>query len=230
MVFRKRFVPRKNRRMVRRRKFIKRAHRPRKFGGNPTPVYYFKRFCELTTITAGADGSDVLVARPSRLDDLPNYTEFTALYDFYKIVGVKVRMLPFFDNVPDNDAGGVFSATYSSPSNLRIFSILDYNTLTPPTTINDMRQYQNCKVSRYVKGHKRYFVPKPVVEADSDLQAIQIFSGKRNPWINTTYPSIDHFGLSVGIDASNLDPSKVASGDPLLRLEATYYVCFKNPK
>lgn len=224
MVFKKKV--RKGRRQ-RRRNFRKRAMKIHK---NPTPVYYFKRFCTLTDIDAGADGADVLTARPNRLSDLPNYTEFTALFDFYKIVGVKVRLLPFFDQVPSNDAGGVFSALYSSPSNLRIFSILDYNTLTPPTTINDMRQYQNCKMTRYIHGHKRYYVPKPTVEADSDLQAIQLNAGRKNPWVNTTYPDIDHFGLSIGIDMSNIDPSKVASGDPLLRVEATYYVCFKNPK
>lgn len=197
--------------------------------GNPKQkVFYYKRHVNLEYIKAPADGLDVLQVRLAQFDDIPAYTEFSSLYDFYKICGVKYRFLPAYTQSVNTNNVGIFGTT-SSVSQLRIFTVIDYNNGNAPASIDAMREYQNCKVTPYNRGHTRYCVPKLIVEAEGDSANIQMFA-RKNPWVNTSAPSINHYGIKIGIDTSLLDAGHIAPDDVLLRIEATYYIAFKNPK
>jgi len=143
---------------------MRRARRNlKKRGLQPKGVYPFKRWADLGTFTAAADGSDTIRSFTFNLQQLPDYGDFTNLYDMFKINMVKVSAYPMFTSAPapsgftTNSAGvtGTFNPTFTLGANtfigaLRSFSCMDYNG-NPPTTINEMRQYQNCKAQRYTK-------------------------------------------------------------------------------
>lgn len=227
-----------NRRFVRNRKRVgtmmkKRyggARRARAIGNPRQKVWYFSRHCELTSVPAGADGTDALVTRTFTLVDLPAPTDFTNLFDWYKINYVVVKMLPFFSEV--NMTGvtsGVFSVN-SSPANLRIFTCIDYNDGTAPASINEIREYKNCKVTPYIRGQTRKFKPRPTLVSDDATPDVQYPIG--NPWISTDSTGDDcvHFGLKIGIDTSLLPADRIAASDILLRIECIYYISCKGAK
>lgn len=191
--------------------------------GNPhQKVFYYKRTQALAPIQAPATSIDVTASYVFTLAQVPAYTDFTAMYDFYKINAVKVRFLPYYNSV-NALATNADSSAYSSWNNLRIFSAIDYNATNTFSSTTDLRLYQNCKITQYTRGHVRYF--RPMVAMDSDYQ---IFT-RKNPWIASSSPSIQHHSLLIGVDTSFLDSTQFSSGDILLRMEVTYYLSFKSP-
>lgn len=230
MVFRRNF---KKRRFVRKKRTFRRRYPIRRTAalGNPKQmVYYFKRFCELPSIVAVADGADVLDSLTFTLVDLPAPTDFTNLFDWYKINYVVIKFLPYFNMV--NTAGSsTVLATTSSVHNMRIFTCIDYNDDTAPSSINSIREYKNCKVTKYTSGHTRKFRPRPTVVSDDATPDIQ-YPTRGNPWISTDSTGDDcvHYGLKIGIDTSLLPAAQIALGDVLLRIECQYYISCKGAK
>lgn len=204
-----------------RRKFS-RYGRMKKSVGNPRQkVYYYKRFCVRLAVLAGNVGNDTFASYLFTLDQLPGYTEFTSMYDAYKFCAAKIRFLPSFNQqIADSTTT---TTGWSTFANLRIFSVIDYNDATTPVSINDLRQYSNCKMSPYTKGHRRYFKPRYLED-----NAVTLFTGK-NPWLSTTRPDIGHYGIKLGIDTSLIETGLLVPADVLLRVECTYYVAFKSP-
>lgn len=234
MPFSKRTFKRKTftRRPVRRTNFrsMTRFNRrmPNRIGNVHQKVYFYKRHSNDDAFVAGADGADSFYSTVYTLNAVPGYTEFTALYDFYKINKVVVKVLPFFSQV--NSVGtstGTFAA-FSSASNLRIFSAVDYNDSTAPTTVDQLREYQNCKVTQYIKGHTRSFIPRVSLEGPSGANCVYPQLG--NPWVATAASNIEFNALKMAIDTSLLPAAYIAPGDVLARVEVTYYISFKNPK
>lgn len=231
-MFRRRNVRRRNvrRRNVRRKNARRtRSYIPRSLGYPKQRVYYFTRYGELSALTAGNDGTDVLVTKTFTLVDIPAPTDFTALFDWYKINYVVVTLLPYFSEVNTPGSTGTFTA-HSTPANLRIFTAVDYNDATTPASINEIREYQNCKVTQYIKGHVRKFKPRPTIVSDDSTPDVQYPIG--NPWISTDATGDDcvHYGLKIGVDTSLLSAGQIANGDVILRVEVKYYLAFKAPR
>lgn len=196
------------RRRGRPRKIIRR--RPR--GGIKQPVQFFKRVLyspNFITVTAGTDG---LVQTPFRLDFVPNRTEFTALYDQYRIKAIKVTLMPRGNS---SDLGT--AATLGNVS--RVFSVLDYDDSNNPTSISQLCEYQNLKVTHSTKNHTRYLVPKFNANIAGPLGTIA-----RKPsvgFLDVTDESVVHNGVKWAIQAP-------ANGTVVYDLMTTYYLAFKN--
>lgn len=189
--------------------------------GNPQQkVFYFKRFAGMTSVTASADGTDTFQNYQFRLADVPGFTEFTTLFDFYKIKAIKIKFLPQFTQYSAS-----LLAANTLPGSMRIFSILDYNSISSPT-IDAMRQYQNCKITQYTRGHTRYFKPRLNLDTEGSGEA----QFGKQPWINTDQSAVQYLGLRVAVDTNLYPAASIASGDILLRAEATFYLAFKSPR
>lgn len=144
-------------------------------------VHNFKRTYNagnLVTSTA----SPTLEAFNFSLNDLPGYTEFTSLYDFYKINRVKFRLVPF--QTVSNSTG-----TTNNAGNYPIFHCLDFSDSAPPASLNEVMEYNNCVISRLYDGFTRYFKPK---FADTT-------STPRDGYIATTSPSNNWYGIKIAI-------------------------------
>lgn len=221
MPFRRRYKPRRKSRKQYRRKF--RRFTRRNIIGNPRQkVFYYKRFCSRANVVAPSTGNDTFFNYDFALNNLPGFSEFTAMYDSYKFCGVKINFLPTYSQQSaTSDTASSFTA--SSWNNLRIFTVIDYNDFVQPVSLNDLRQYRNCKMTQYTRGHKRYF--KPMYQEDD---VIQTFTYK-NPWIATTRSDLGHMAIKGGIDTSLLDTGVITENDVLLRVECQYYIAFKGP-
>lgn len=233
MAFRRTYRRRPMKRTNRRRTFKKSINRkttiPRALGYPKQNVYYFSRHCELTNIIAPADGADTLDSLTFSLVDLPAPTDFTNLFDWYKINYVVIKFLPYFNTVNAPGSSITFTTT-SSANNMRIFTAIDYNDDTVPANINAIREYKNCKVTRYTQGQTRKFKPRPTLVSDDATPDVQYPIG--NPWISTdtTGDDVAHFGLKLGIDTSLLPAAQIAPNDVLLKIECIYYIACKSPR
>lgn len=217
---------RTTRKSYRKPRYTKR-YRRKMITGNPRQkVFYYKRVVKLANFVAGADGANTFQNYMFILTDVPNYTDFTNLYDFYKIAAVKLNILPVYSGVDASSIASGAIGSYNSWSSMRFFSCIDYNGNTTPTTIDTIRSYQNCKTSRYITGHRRYAKFYNSYEGSNGVGGY----GKNSSWYRTNEPNVEYGVFMIALDTSLLDPSVTATSSLLAQVEATYYLAFKSPQ
>lgn len=150
---------------------------------------------------------------------LPNFSEFQALYDQYKVKALKVSFIPM-SNISSFTA--VTGATGPAGAySVRSYTSLDFNYDTSPvTTVSGMREYQNMKWKPYSRIHSRYFYPRI-----NSSNTINGYTLKQQPWLNTADPNRSHYGLNFAVDVTN-----APVGTVLYKIEIKAYLAFKTPK
>lgn len=206
MVLRKRRVTR--RRNIRR----KRVMRPRRVGLRQ-PVHMFKRAQFASSVITVTGGVDAYAAASFELQNIPSASEFTALYDQYKITGIKYQLMP-----RGNTAEVGSSAVQGNQC--RIFSVLDYDDSVAPTSIAQLTQYQNLKVTNSTQTHTRYFKPRFNLDILSGSVGLT-GNAPTTGWIDVTNADVKHRGLKLAIQAP-------PAGTYVYDLLVTYYLMFKN--
>ena len=94
-------------------------------------------------LNASSNASNTFGSYSFSLQDIPDYTDFTKLYDAFKINRVKIMFIPTSNvSLIDTAQAQVFKNTEHSN---RLFTVVDYNDVTAPTTVDELRQYQACK-------------------------------------------------------------------------------------
>lgn len=198
-------------------------HRSRYGGaGLRQPVQYFKR----TVMKEGAISYDPVTGGGGglmfRLSDVPNHTEFTNLYDQYKIKAVKVKIVPRANVYPGNDPTSAIQLW-----NSQFFTAIDYDSAIDFSDLDSLLQYQNCKMTRSTQIHKRYLKPRvrSAVQIAGGLAPAFGNSATRNQWLDCANDAITHYGLLWYAQP------QFTSGEDLITkcdLVVTYYMAFKN--
>ncbi|AUW34332.1 capsid protein [Circovirus sp.] len=157
------------------------------------------------------------------LNQLPNYGEFTALFDQYKVNGVKYEFIPRFNSIDQATAtGGEF------------YTVIDRCDNDAPTSLNQMLEYQSMRKTPLTRKHTRYFkpgVPTGVyANVDDPLNAYPLASRVTlSPWLSTTDgenasqvpSSIEHLGLKYWCSATN------ASANTTVDVVCTAYLAMR---
>lgn len=120
------------------------------------------------------------------LNDLPNYTEFTALFDLYKIERIEIEWTPEYTELTD-------AAPVSNAVNVYFNSAIDPAGNTP-ASVDDVLQYRSLQSTSITKMHKRDFVPAYLM--DGVIPA--------STYISCASPSINLYGLVYGIPATGV--------------------------
>lgn len=144
-------------------------------------IHNFKRTYNFGTDSTNAV-SDTLEAYNFSLNDMPGYTEFTALYDFYKVNRVKFKLIPY-----QTESNSVTSL--NNAAHVPIFYCVDTSDATAPTSVNEVCEYNDHKIANLYRGFTCYFKPK---FADST-------SAPRDGWVATSSPSTNWYGLKLAI-------------------------------
>lgn len=175
------------RRVVRRpttatRRYMKSRRQP--IAGNRRG-HFFKRCLyrrDFATITPATDQYGSITFA---LSDLPTYTEFTNLYDSYKINKVQVTFYPRLD-----------SADYSSQQQMpMLHTLIDHNDANPISVLSGMMESEFVKTTRGTQIHTRYFSPKVQTRVYESLGNDGFTTSRINPWINTDDPNVPHYCL-----------------------------------
>lgn len=205
MAYRKRRTTRRKR--TTRRRFTKRTRTSRRSGQK---IHVFKRHVDrgveiidaVTGLSYGVNFS---------LNDVPGSSEFTSLYDMYKINAVKITFIPQMTEIVNSTGSG-------NPFNSRIISAIDKNDDTAPITADELRQFKTCKVTNITRQHRRY-IYKPQI-LDSSSYSI-------SPWMSTASPGTNYYGLKLWAEPTGITGISTVFQ---LRIECVYYMSFKNVK
>lgn len=183
---------RRPRRVMRRRRpaAAQRRRRPRiPRGMNNNNVHTFKRSWYLPA-NISVTTANVYGAYAFSLNDVPNASEFTTLFDQYRINSVRYKIMP---------RGS--SAEAGTNNNVgKIFSVLDYDDGVAPTSVDQLCQYPNMKTTRTTSDHVRSL--RPMFASTQYFTSTLSGYGARRGWLDCDYSAIPHYGIKYAIQGT----------------------------
>lgn len=145
--------------------------------------------------------------------------DFTALYDRYKINGIKVKVIPLSNVASANGQGLIPTMVYHT----------DFDDSLTPTSDTDVRVKAGAREVRLDKPVSIFIKPK-IADAILGASAGTAFSIPRAaPYINMSYPDVPHYGLKMYFRDVNLMAS-ASNVNTCFRFETTYYLSCKDPQ
>ena len=181
-----------------------------------TNTVFMKRHVYVNTIGTNVGTGWTAFPFQFKLDNLPAYSEFTSLFDAYRINGVKLTFTPFWDS---NDV--VNQGTVSNP---RVYTVIDANGI-PPGSVNTeakMHEYSNMKIIYDPMKAFSIYIKNPSYELASTGTGNNAVTSNRD-WLDTDNPSIPHNGAAVGM----IIPVGTPTTGFYYNVIATYYLEFK---
>lgn len=191
-----------------------------------TVIHKFKRIVNLGTYTATASSlteTPVSKAFSFQLTDMPNVTEYGALYDQYKITGIALRVIPKTSQFQGGTSGSTAVIGYG-----QVVTCIDFDDAANPTSKDELLQYQNAKVTRSSVLHKRFIKPRIldtiwVNSLSSGYQAV--IPG----WVDMANSNLPHYGIKLWVDAP-ATAGGTSSSSISYDVYATYYFKCKNTR
>lgn len=142
----------------------------------------------IPTTVSGGRGFDF------KLSYLPNYTEFTTLFDSYRINYVSVK---FVSGI--NTANTPVSTQYTLP---QIYLYRDYDDASAPGSLNEVLQTEKFKVWNLAKTPNFKMGLVPAVASSVYRSATQTAYNRRfKQWLDCGYADVPHYGLKIFVDA-----------------------------
>lgn len=181
-------------------------------GSYSSRIHSFKRVTESTTLNGGTTG-----VLEFRLNELPNNSEFTNLFDRYRIRGVSVRIVPNISSYDGNPAA-------SAVSRANVHTAVDLNDSTAPANVQELMQYDTYKMTTGDRIHQRYFKPRVSNEIFRTAISTNYAMGSGNQWLDCTVNGADlpHFALKWVIDSAGVNYT--------YRVYKTFYLEFQGTK
>lgn len=215
MAFRSRYI--KKRFMKKKPRFTRRFKRGYTSIKNKEKTYFFKRTMATTySITDSWNNLN----RQIRLADIPNYTDFTGLYDQYKICGIKETF------VFDKSEATVGSAASQILPNL--YFVYDSNS-SGASLSNETAalEYQNCRIRRMDKPIKKWTKTNFLTSANSGGSDVLTVKGKG--YVSTASTSVNYYGSLFAVDGAMAGGTGTNTLGQL-KVFTTFYLAFKTPK
>lgn len=178
-------------------------------------VHYFRRFAYKSTITADVSRT-AKGALTFAIQDVPGLSDFTSLFDYYMLTGVKVRFTTLLD--PNSQAAG---NSYFP----KIYTAVDNDDDTAPLSSDDLRQRSNCKI-RWLGPNRSYDIflrPKYLKNVYISGVSTGYEIGKQT-WLDLSNTNIPHYGLKYVIE--NLNPDLGQQ----VQVEVTYYISMRGTR
>lgn len=153
-----------------------------------------------------------------KLDALPNYTDFTAGFNAYRILAVKLLFMPVITGI-DGEAG---TTVRQVP---RAYTAIDRSSNPQYATENGMLQYGNVRVVRSPLRMFSVYIKSPAVwEGVATSASVAYSEPKGRQWISCDTPSIPHYGCVVGGICA------AGTAGVSYNIVATYYLQFKDAR
>jgi len=175
---------------------------------NPSLLPYFCSNANLNSAQLG----DVELAF------LPDYTDFTYLFDVYKITGVQVTWM--YNHNSSENPSGVQNA------GLPILTVIqDQDDGTAPTSLSAMYQYGTCKVYRLDKPVTKFFRVKQSTLVDTATGTG--YAVGKNTWIDANHADANYYGFKWAVECPGQVNNNVSG---TLRVAIKYYFKCKDTK
>nr|WAE42286.1 MAG: capsid protein [Cressdnaviricota sp.] len=207
--FRRKRTFRKKRSTIRRRP-VRRMRIPR---APKLKSFLLKRAFSAAALTIAntAAGNAVFTFR---LSDMPDVSDFTNLFQRYKINAVKIEfMSPFNVALTQTFATGI--------GLFLLYGVIDRNSTTALATTAQAEEYQSLKIWKSNQNHQVYFKPSLPMTV-TDIAANSFVEIQKPRWISTLETGIEHLGFKLITDNNGSGNSYV------LTPRLTYYMSFKD--
>lgn len=155
-------------------------------------------------------------AKAFKLNDLPNFAEFQALFDTYRIWKVEVMFIPKY-SMSDYSSGGT---AYGLPT---IYAAADRNDSTVPATINELCEYDNVIMRRFDKTLKVTVYPR-ISQATAGNTGQLVDVRQKDLFVRAAYPDQEFNGIKYAVDMP------VGLGDFKADIVYKYYLEFRDVK
>lgn len=170
--------------------------------------HHFKRSFSASFVLSGAAANPYYNITYVTLDSLPDYTNFTALFDQYKINFVKVQFHPPYVTGSGAQPLAATATTAFRPM-IRLHSAVDLDDATPPTIVDTLRQYETYMVTDLTapsmppQGYVRKFRPHAAIAMYSG--AFTSYGNVVGQWIDAASPGVQHYGLKYALENYSAD-------------------------
>lgn len=191
------------------------------------PVYKFVRTCSSDTFGAAngtssasatiniANGQFLTCTTPAfagtslyglgiafRLSDLPGVSEFTSLYDMYRVVKLHYRLIPLWSTAvsPSSSPNGTLAGF--------VHSVYDYDDNTAPAAssagVSSMMERATYQVVPAVKTSSTDWEVVPrIAKAAYASSAFTSYANEPACWIDCSSSNVEHYGLKLLIELTN---------------------------
>lgn len=175
-------------------------------------VYHFKRIVDGATLIYQAAGSTTLGAFNFQLAGVDNYTDFTNLFDQYRIDYIVVRFRPQFNMAS--------FASFSSTTIPTLYTVIDMDDSNTPASLAELRQYQTLRESKFDRTISRTLQPRCASALYSG--AFTSYSTVR-PWVDCASSAVQWYGVKFGITAGQVGQTALQAWS----IEVEYFFSFK---
>lgn len=146
------------------------------------------------------------------LNDLPDYLEYTSLFDAYRIVKVELTLYPY----------RVAGVNPLGPTLINLYTVTDPDDATP-IAIDAMRQYANFRVTPALRVFRQTIYPKVAPQIYNGVAAA--YAQPTGPvWIDCANVDVLHYAFKWNYDNAS------AAGEFGWRFEGRYFLEFKGTR
>lgn len=182
------------------------------------PVQFFKRTQYISSAISVAPNPVPgfrFGAYSFNLAGVPGNADFVTLYDQYKINFIKWTLIPRWTSVEMNPTTGSLNNSTS------VMTVLDYDDVNTPTSIDQLTQYQNLRMTRGGTVHKRAFKPRMLQNVYRGALLPDGHASVKSQWNDVTYTDVVFYGVKYAIqENANLGQE--------FDLKIDYYLAMKN--
>jgi len=186
-------------------------------------VHYLSRYAPLVDTSSLSTLTSSIGAQINfRLNDVSNPTDFTNLFEDYKIIGVKLTFR-LMDN-PDS-SNYINQTVFTQGANFypKLWWCVDKNDTTVPTVASirerPYARYAVLRPDKFITVYVKY--PKPVIP----MEASGLMTPPVTGWMRCTESSVPHYGLKVVLDKMGYAGNTFTVG-----IDKKYYYSFRGSR
>lgn len=162
------------------------------------------------------------------LNDLPNVTEFTNLFDAYRLMGVKMSFIWNANvvNFVQQTTAGTLTNNFGIPI---LYWAPDHDDGGFTTTLNELRQYSGFRQRRMDRPITIFVRPRTSSSVYKGALASAYKENNRKTWIDAANPDVQYFAIKWAID-KNCPGANDQDIIGHVTLEMKYYFQCKDPR
>lgn len=219
------FILRRRKKQFRRRKPYSKGL-IRSFRRKPSNlVHSFKRNFVLTPIATGTNG-EALQGYAFRLSSLPNFTDFSSLYDYYRLNYVVMRIMYRGSNLSSME-----SANNQHLGMPYMYYVIDRDDASAPSSVNEVREYSAARLHMFTAERRCCYIKlRPSILTETYKSAITTsYQVTRRRWLDLADDgNTPHYGVKMAIIVPVDSVQNYAAQD--FDVEVRYYFQMKNPR
>lgn len=166
-------------------------------GPSQGKIYKFTRYSRYfdgANYNIYSDTTDAFSVISFHLAQVPNYAEFTALYDQYCITKVDVH---FYSCANSTITDG------TNKHLTQVLSVIDYDDDSYLTSVDDALEYDTVQINSTAQYHfKRTLKPRVALEIYRSAIATAYGQGAAGTWLDCSDASVPHYGIKMVIPAT----------------------------